>query len=65
MNWLSPTLIIAVLSLLRELIKFLRERQASKREALERVKKLKIALKHARKTGDTSLVESEFNDLLS
>jgi len=59
-------LFIALLTFGRELLKLLESREGQKlprQDKIERVSEMKVAVKTARTTGDTSEIEKLFSDL--
>ena len=61
MHWL--TAFTAVLSFAKELMKYMREKNACKKEAATDMKLFAKAMKKARKEGDTSDLEERFKRL--
>lgn len=61
MTWFH--LIIGLVSLGREIIKYLREQNECKKTTAKTLTDLKMALKKSRQKGDTSDLEKMFSDL--
>jgi hypothetical protein len=58
MKWLS--VIVAALSLAREIVKYLSEKEKNKKKRAKKLVVLKNGFKEARKEGDTSKIETAF-----
>ena len=62
MGWIQLT--IAAVSLAREIIKYLKERDKSPVNTAEKIAQFKEGLNHARKTQDTSKLEEAFAGII-
>lgn len=61
MKWMS--VILAALSLAREVMKYLAEKEANKKERIKHMKSLKDGFKEARSSGDTANIEFALSDM--
>ena len=57
------SVILAALSLAREVMKYLAEKEANKKERIKHMKSLKDGFKEARKSNDTSNLEFALSDM--
>jgi len=62
MSWLQAALL--ALSVARELIKYLRKIEDNKKEQVNKLRNVKDGIKVARKTNDTTRLESAFSDVV-
>ncbi len=60
-GWVS--LLTSVFSFAKELFKYMREKEAKNKQCALKIEDAKNAISHARKTKDTSKLESAFNNL--
>jgi len=60
-NWIP--VFIAAISLVKEIVGFLKEREANKKERKKKIVRLKDGFKKARLEGDTSNIELAFADV--